>query len=202
MNKITDKILADASSMVENIKKDYEEKLQSARAAYEKTQQNILCGQNEKLDDLYQKEMNRFLALATMEERKKILAIKWALIHELFADLASEVIENVILYTAFLGAMAIKGSISGSEQIIVSKKDQQFITFDFLKKVNEKLYTEKGIDGMLSLSEDTRDIKGLILEKDKINFNGTITSAMEIIQRDFLPEIVKILFQAVDAPRR
>ena len=166
-------ILEDAKNQVAGIRADFE-----ARAKAEA-----------------EEHIRRQLSLRELEARKAILAEKWRVIDEVFGRALEELrrrdLEGGYSLTKELLLKAIE---VGDEEIIMSPEDGQAIGNSFLKDINSKLKAV-GKRGEVTLSEQTRDIKGgFILVRGRSEVNSSFQTILSMIRDEVETEVAGILF--------
>ena len=129
---------------------------------------------------------------AKMEARRDILATKQELIGRAF-DLALEKLLELPEkeYVALLSDLAVKASSTGKEAIIFSQKDRTRYGKTVVTQANEKLG-----GGHLTLSEQTRPIKGgLILQDSQVETNCSFEVLIHLQRNTLSAEVAQVLFK-------
>ena len=154
VQKEIDAALVQARSQAQEIQSWYESQAQiQVEAIRRKGQQDAVFRQERLVDE------------AKMEARRDILATKQELIGRAF-DLALEKLLELPEkeYVALLADLAVKASSTKKEAVIFSQKDRTRYGKTVVTQANEKLG-----GGHLTLSEQTRPIKGgLILQDSQV----------------------------------
>ena len=135
----------------------------------------------------------RLASMAQMEAKKAELAIKQEMLTRAF-DLALEKLCTLPEeeYVAFLAGLAAKAARTGKETVILSQKDRTRVGKAVVTKANELI----GAAGTLTLSEQTRPIKGgLILSDGAVEFNCTFETLIRLKKTEMAGEVASILFQ-------
>jgi len=123
----------------------------------------------------------RLKAMAELEARKKKLQARQEVVDEAF----NKTIE-------IISQMIVNSVESGSEEIILSPKDKQRISPGFIENINKK---QKGIDGKIKLSEETKNISGgFILKSGDIEINNSFEAIIRMKREEVEAEVIKALF--------
>ena len=136
----------------------------------------------------------RLISIAELEGRKERLAVKQRLIDELFEKAIKSLCDKPNSeYETMLVAM-VAAAASGGEEIVVSDKDKNRLSDGFVDAVNKAL-AEKGKQGKLTMSRETRPINGgFILRSGQVEVNNSFESIVKN-KRDSLEALaVKMLF--------
>ena len=121
---------------------------------------------------------------AGMESKKAVLAAKQEQITKAF-DKAKEMLAALPEedYVKLLAGLAKNASSNGQEELVFNERDKAAVGKKVAAAANELLKAE-GKDGMLVVSEDTRDIQGgFVLKQGGIEVNCSIESLVDM-QRD------------------
>lgn len=194
LDSILDRIAEEARAHSEQIRKEAEARRERiVREAREK-------GKSEAADILKRGQEDakvrheRMVTLANLENRKRLLAAKQKSIQTAFdsalrslADLPDErykgLIKTMILATA-----------TGTERVILSKRDRDRLGNGFLAEVNHALKVLNK-PGSLEFSDETRDITGgFILLGERVETNVSFDAALSLIRDDLEPEVAHVLF--------
>ena len=181
MQKEIDAALVQARSQAQEIQSWYESQAQiQVEAIRRKGQQDAVFRQERLVDE------------AKMEARRDILATKQELIGRAF-DLALEKLLELPEkeYVALLSDLAVKASSTGKEAIIFSQKDRNRYGKTVVTQANEKLG-----GGHLTLSEQTRPIKGgLILQDSQVETNCSFEVLIHLQRNTLSAEVAQVLFK-------
>ena len=181
VQKEIDAALVQARSQAQEIQSWYESQAQiQVEAIRRKGQQDAVFRQERLVDE------------AKMEARRDILATKQELIGRAF-DLALEKLlelpENE--YVALLADLAVKASSTKKEAVIFSQKDRTRYGKTVVTQANEKLG-----GGHLTLSEQTRPIKGgLILQDSQVETNCSFEVLIHLQRNTLSAEVAQVLFK-------
>lgn len=180
VQKEIDAALVQARSQAQEIQSWYESQAQiQVEAIRRKGQQDAVFRQERLVDE------------AKMQARRDILATKQELIGRAF-DLALEKLLELPEkeYVALLADLAVKASSTKKEAVIFSQKDRTRYGKAAVTQANEKLG-----DGRLTLSEQTRPIKGgLILSDGDVEVNCTFETLVRLQRGEMDREVAKVLF--------
>ena len=181
VQKEIDAALVQARSQAQEIQSWYESQAQiQVEAIRRKGQQDAVFRQERLVDE------------AKMEARRDILATKQELIGRAF-DLALEKLLELPEkeYVALLADLAVEASSTGKEAIIFSQKDRTRYGKTVVTQANEKLG-----GGHLTLSEQTRPIKGgLILQDSQVETNCSFEVLIHLQRNTLSAEVAQVLFK-------
>ena len=225
IEKITAKILSDAQADIDQLNAQTQEKADAiarqAQAQADKETADILARGQKAADE----RLERLKSAAQMERRKLELAAKQEVLAEAF-DLALEKLCAMPEqeYVALLTKLALEASSTGREQLIFSPQDRSRVGKQVVVAANEALVkgvapelpeaiTESKVGaflgkvvnsaaaqitgtGLLTLSEETRPIRGgFIMVDGPVEVNCAF-EAMVRAQREQLEKpVAEILFQ-------
>lgn len=178
--KEIDEITAQAASQADEITRSYQ--AQAQREA-----QEIVDRGRRNADE----RVERLASVAQLEARKMELAAKQEMLDQAF-DQALEQLVNLPEgeYVSLLANLAVKASTTGREAVILSKKDRTRYGKQVVTQANESLK-----DGHLTLSEQTRNIKGgLILADGDVEVNCTFETLVRLQRGTLEREVAKVLF--------
>ena len=198
MNKVSEKIILEAEKKAEDIKKDAGIKAERLSRENKSSLANIALEYQNKIDRIYQIELNRLKSAAYMEFKKDILREKRKIMEEIHAYMCDYIKKDKELYAKFLKSMALKGAITGNEKIIVSNDDRSFFTKKIILFINKEAEKKLGHTADLSLSDEVRDTGGgLYLKEEKIEFNATVKVVVDTLIEEFEVEIADFLFPII-----
>ena len=181
VQKEIDAALVQARSQAQEIQSWYESQAQiQVEAIRRKGQQDAVFRQERLVDE------------AKMQARRDILATKQELIGRAF-DLALEKLLELPEkeYVALLADLAVKASSTKKEPVIFSQKDGTRYGKAVGTQANEKLG-----GGHLTLSEQTRPIKGgLILQDSQVETNCSFEVLIHLQRNTLSAEVAQVLFK-------
>ena len=193
--RIIGRIMADATAAAEAERKEAAAKVAAIEAEAQKTaaarREQILAQAAKKAAE----QKRRILGSAQLEARKELLSVKQQLIEEAFQQSLQE-LSNLELdaYQVVLHDLLLAVVETGSETIYLSPRDRERIPARFWKEINRDLKAA-GKEGRLTLSGETRDIRGgFILESGGVEINCSFESLLELQRDELEPAVAKILF--------
>ena len=226
IEKITARIAQDAQAEITALNAETDEKVQAVRtnAAHQAQQEaNEIV---EKGRMAASERLERLSSAAQMERRKLELAAKQEVLGEAF-DLALEKLCTLPEqeYVALLTKLALEASSSGKEQLIFSQKDRNTVGKKVVMAANEALVKERSpslpeevtkskvgafVDklvhnttavvtgaGMLTLSEETRDIKGgFIMVDGDVEINCAFETLVRLQREQMEKKVADALFES------
>lgn len=135
--------------------------------------------------------VERLAGVARLDARKLELAAKQEMLKRAY-DLALEKLEHLPdeQAVALLAGLAAQASSTGREQVIFSQKDRARYGKAAVTRANEKLG-----DGRLTLSEQTRPIRGgLILSDGDVEINCTFETLVDLQRGEMDRQVARVLF--------
>ena len=224
IEKITAKIIQDSEAEVTRILEETERKARSigeeAQAQADREREEILARGRRTADE----RLERLKSAAQMERRKLELAAKQEVLAEAF-DLALEKLCTMPEqeYVALLTKLALEASSTGREQLIFSPQDRSRVGKQVVVAANEPLVkgvapelpeaiTESKVGaflgkvvnttaamvtgtGLLTLSEETRPIKGgFIMVDGDIEVNCAFETLVRLQREKLEKEVAGVLF--------
>ena len=218
MEKIAQRIQGDAQRELDQLeaetRRQAEELLAQSRAQADQEREAILARGKKAAAE----RQERLESAAQMEKRKLLLAAKQEMLDQVF-DRALEKLcalpdEELV---ALLSRLAAGASSSGKEQVIFSKRDRARLGKQVVLGANEILAQKNagalpgsigeskmgafinkivGVGAQLTLSQDTRNIRGgLILSDGEIEMNCTFETLVRLQREKLEREIAGILFE-------
>ena len=224
IEKITAKINADMDQEIAQLKAQAQQQsdaiLSDARAQAQRQSEDILTKGRKAAGE----RLERLESAAKMETRKLKLAAKQEVLGEAF-DLALQKLCSLPdeEYIALLTSLAVKASTSGREKLIFSQKDRSRIGKQVVVAANEAMVKERAPElpssvtdskvgaflgkvvnnttaivtgtGLLTLSEETRNIKGgFIMVDGDIEINCTFETLVRLQREAMEKEVAQVLF--------
>ena len=191
IERITQRMEDDAQREIDEILSAAQAKAaeitQSCQAQAARESQEIVDRGRRNADE----RVERLASVAQLEARKMELAAKQEMLDQAFAQ-ALEQLVNLPEgeYVSLLANLAVKASSNGREAVILSKKDRTRYGKQVVTQANERLK-----DGHLTLSEQTRNIKGgLILADGDVEVNCTFETLVRLQRGTLEREVAKVLF--------
>lgn len=196
IEKITARIRADAEAECAAIRAESEARCAEIRAENERVaQEQYWKLVREGVKDTEQR-VQRMGRTARLEARKGVLTMKQESVSKAF-DRAKEKIAELPEkdYVAFLAREAAEAAVTGQEEVILSKKDRAAVGAKVVKAANE-LLAKKDVTGVLTLSDETREMTGgLILKQGDIEVNCTVDTLLELSRGELAARVAEVLFE-------
>ncbi len=187
MDRVSEKILADAEKECNRIIKTAEENRERKRDEGReeiKQQREQIEKESNKVEE---REYERLTGLKEIESRNDLLEHKHKLMSRLFNEIQDELL-SIDRYKKLIISLFENLIEIGSEQVFVGR-DEKIID----EKLIERLNREKGWE--LILSSQRVPIKGgFILERGKVRIDAGIETVLNEKMKLLEPELVKILF--------
>ena len=193
-NAIQEKILSDARTSASDIMRDANEKAARLRDAAEKRMAAAHSRLMMQASEDAEAARLRMERMEELEERKRLLSDKRALIDEAFAQ-ALDKLEAMLPQQARAFLMTEAAAVSdGDETVILGSKNPSWFDDKFLADLNT-LLQKQGKPGQLTLGNEKRDGEtGLILEKNGMEISCTFASLLDSRRLDMEADIAAILF--------
>ena len=224
IEKITAKILQDCEDQVRQLQEETEAKVrtleEAARTQADRESADILARGRRAADE----RLERLKSAAQMERRKLELAAKQEVLGEAF-DLALEKLCSLPdeEYIALLTRLVLEASSTGKEQLIFSAKDRARVGKQVVVAANDCLVkqvvpelpeaspdTKVGAllgkvvnstaamvtgTGMLTLSEETRPIRGgFVMVDGEVEINCAFETLIQLQREKLEREVARVLF--------
>lgn len=191
IEKLTEKIAADAQAEIDAILAEAKEKADAITADYAQRAENLAADVIAKGTCAARQQEERLVVMADMERRKDLLAAKQKMVDKAF-DLALEKLcsLNDEEHVALLTKLALSAVSSGREQMIFSQKDRTRIGKAVVTAVNDALPKCS-----LTLSEQTRPMRGgFILSDSAVEVNCTFETLVRLQRGKIAGEVSQTLF--------
>ena len=197
IDKITSRIIADAEAECRDVKRESDERCAAVRAENEKRAQDEYWRLvREGVKDTEQR-VQRMDHTARLEAKKSVLNMKQEAVSRAF-DLAKDKIAELPErdYVAFLAREAAEAAITGQEEVIFCERDRKSVGAKAVKAANE-LLAAKGMPGLLTLSDATRDMAGgLMLKQGDIEVNCTVDTLLDLTRDELAARVADVLFES------
>ena len=197
IDKITSRIIADAEAECRDVKRESDERCAAVRAENEKRAQHEYWRLvREGVKDTEQR-VQRMDRTARLEAKKSVLNMKQEAVSRAF-DLAKDKIAELPErdYVAFLAREAAEAAITGQEEVIFCERDRKSVGAKAVKAANE-LLAAKGMPGLLTLSDATRDMAGgLMLKQGDIEVNCTVDTLLDLTRDELAARVADVLFES------
>ena len=224
IEKLTQQISADAQAEIDALLADAQAKADAITADYAQRAEKAAADALSKGEAAAAQREERLLSMAAMEGRKELLAAKQDMVSKAF-DLALEKLCALPdeEYVALLAKLAVAAATTGREQLIFSQKDRTRVGKAVVTAANEMLAkavapklpnevtdTKAGsiLDkvvtgasallagtGMLTLSEQTRPIRGgFILSDGDVEVNCAFETLVRLQRSEISGDVADVLF--------
>lgn len=224
IEKLTQQISADAQAEIDALLADAQAKADAITADYAQRAEKAAADALSKGEAAAAQREERLLSMAAMEGRKELLAAKQEMVSKAF-DLALEKLCALPdeEYVALLAKLAVTAATTGREQLIFSQKDRTRVGKAVVTAANEMLAkavapklpnevtdTKAGsiLDkvvtgasallagtGMLTLSEQTRPIRGgFILSDGDVEVNCAFETLVRLQRSEISGDVADVLF--------
>ena len=192
--QVVEKILADAKTEAEKIKKQTE-----ANEAAEQAKLTEQLDEHKKQTEILAKkagedEESHILAAARMDIAMQLLAAKRKILDEVFEQ-ARQQLQNLPdeEYRTLCTKLMLEAVETGEEEIVVDKNENR-IDQDLIDQVNQQL-APKG-KGNLKLSDEKQDIvAGFILKRGQIKTNVSLAVLLDQARKELEIDLAKELFK-------
>ena len=224
IEKLTQQINADAQAEIDAVLAEAQAKADAITADYAQRAEKAAADILSRGEDAAAQREERLLSMAAMEGRKELLAAKQDMLGKAF-DLALEKLCALPdeEYVALLAKLAAAASTTGREQLIFSQKDRTRVGKAVVTTANEIL--AKGVapklpgevtdtkagsildkvvtgasallagTGMLTLSEQTRPIRGgFILSDGDVEVNCAFETLVRLQRGEISGAVADVLF--------
>lgn len=227
IEKITAKIIQDSEAEITQLNRETDEKVlaigESARTQVDKENAEILARGRRMADE----RLERLKSASKMETRKLELAAKQEVLGEAF-DLALEKLCTLPDqdYIALLTKLVLEASSTGREQLVFSAKDRARVGKQVVVAANEALVSQVAPElpsavaeskvgaflgkvvnsttamvtgtGLLTLSQETRDIKGgFIMVDGDVEINCAFETLVRLQREKLEKDVAKVLFEKI-----
>lgn len=197
IDKITSRIIADAEAECAAVKKESDERVAAIREENERrAQEEYLRLVREGVKDTEQ-HVQRLDRTARLEAKKSILNMKQETVSRAFELAKGKIAELPERdYVAFLAREASEAAVSGQEEVIFCERDRKSVGAKAVKAANE-LLAAKGMPGMLTLSDTTREFSGgLMLKQGDIEVNCTVDTLLDLARGELAARVAEVLFES------
>ena len=191
IEKITGRIESDAAREAETIQEEARRQAGEIAARYEAQARRESADILERGRRAAGERVERLASVAQLEARKLELAAKQELLERAY-ETALEKLTGLPegSYTDLLAQLAVEASSTGREAVILSAKDRARYGKAAVTRANEKLG-----DGHLTLSEQTRPIRGgLILSDGDVEVNCAFETLVRLQRGELDRQVAKVLF--------
>lgn len=190
IEKITQRIERDARAEIDGLLQEAGKKADGVRAEAERqAAERLRLGRAQNVEAA-RLHRDRLVSAAEMEARQMQLAAKQEALEESFSQALQRLLalpepEMVELLASF----AAKNAEDGREELILSPGAREAIG----EKVTERANALRP-GAAFTLSEETREIDGVILRRGNIEINGSLEIGMRELKQRLAPAVADILF--------
>ena len=196
IDRITDRIEADAREQAKAIIAEAEAKCAEIRKENEKKAQERYLQLIRNGTKDCESGLERRKSAAEMDAKKSVLAFKQDCVAEAF-DMAKRRLADMPedSYVGFLASLAASAAADGSGEIVLSARDRERCGKAVLERANAAL-AAKGLTPALTLAADSREISGgLILRQGGVEVNCSIEALVEALKGPMTADVARTLFE-------
>ncbi|MBS7365368.1 MAG: V-type ATP synthase subunit E [Oscillospiraceae bacterium] len=196
IDRITDRIEADAREQAKAIIAEAEAKCAEIRKENEKKAQERYLQLIRNGTKDCESGLERRKSAAEMDAKKSVLALKQDCVAEAF-DMAKRRLADMPedSYVGFLASLAASAAADGSGEIVLSARDRERCGKAVLERANAAL-AAKGLTPALTLAADSREISGgLILRQGGVEVNCSIEALVEALKGPMTADVARTLFE-------
>ena len=196
IDRITDRIEADAREQAKAIIAEAEAKCAEIRKENEKKAQERYLQLIRNGTKDCESGLERRKSAAEMDAKKSVLALKQDCVAEAF-DMAKRCLADMPedSYVGFLASLAASAAADGSGEIVLSARDRERCGKAVLERANAAL-AAKGLTPALTLAADSREISGgLILRQGGVEVNCSIEALVEALKGPMTADVARTLFE-------
>ena len=196
IDRITDRIEADAREQAKAIIAEAEAKCAEIRKENEKKAQERYLQLIRNGTKDCESGLERRKSAAEMDAKKSVLALKQDCVAEAF-DMAKRRLADMPedSYVGFLASLAASAAADGIGEIVLSARDRERRGKAVLERANAAL-AAKGLTPALTLAADSREISGgLILRQGGVEVNCSIEALVEALKGPMTADVARTLFE-------
>ena len=196
IDRITDRIEADAREQAKAIIAEAEAKCAEIRKENEKKAQERYLQLIRNGTKDCESGLERRKSAAEMDAKKSVLALKQDYVAEAF-DMAKRRLADMPedSYVGFLASLAASAAADGSGEIVLSARDRERCGKAVLERANAAL-AAKGLTPALTLAADSRERSGgLILRQGGVEVNCSIEALVEALKGPMTADVARTLFE-------
>ena len=196
IDRITDRIEADAREQAKAIIAEAEAKCAEIRKENEKKAQERYLQLIRNGTKDCESGLERRKSAAEMDAKKSVLALKQDCVAEAF-DMAKRRLADMPedSYVGFLASLAASAAADGSGEIVLSARDRERCGKAVLERANAAL-AAKGLTPALTLAAESREISGgLILRQGGVEVNCSIEALVEALKGPMTADVARTLFE-------
>ena len=196
IEKLTERIAADTDRERQSILAGGKAQAAEIRASYEALAESEYAESVAKGKQDAAERIERMGNVAQLEARKLRLSAKQEMLEKAF-DLALKKLLNMPEpeYVDLLSKLAVEGSVSGREALILSVADRPRFGKKVVISANEKL-EKAGKTAELTLAEESREFTGgLYIQDGKVETNCTFPTIVRMLKEQMSGQVAQILFE-------
>lgn len=190
--RILEEAGAQAGKSLEQARAEAEEILRQGAEEAEKKRSALLTKAASDAED----RKRRLVSVAELEARKQILNTKQAVINEAFEKALERL--NALPdteYQTVLLHMISNAVRTGTEEVVLSERDQKRLSADFVRILNQQAEAKGIRPAAISLAKEAGTMKGgFVLRLGNVEVNNSFEAALKIQRERLEAEIVKVLF--------
>lgn len=190
LEKITDRIRADAQSEIQAICAEGDARAAEVTASYQTQAQQFTAQESERTAQAVETLLQRGARSDAMEQGKALLSAKQDCLDEAFR-LAEQKLRSLPQseYAEVLARIAA-GAGSGAEEVILSAEDAAAIGETVVRRANE---LKAG--AAFTLSQETRPLEGgLVLKCGAVEINCAFATQLRLLRQTMAADVAAILF--------
>lgn len=195
VEKITGKIIADSDVKAKEIHSTANHQVEEILKRAEREQAIKIEELKKQLEIEIAQRTRIYESRRDLESRNALLSTKQNLMETVFQKAIDQVGQlDTTAYQAIIKKMLLEAVELGTEEVLISSKDQVRITGAFMEDVNQSL-KQLGKIGNLKLSESFVSIAGgFVLKNADVNINYSFESLLRSKRDALEPELAEILF--------
>ena len=196
IEKLTERIAADTDRERQSILSGGKAQAAEIRAGYEALAESEYAESVAKGKQDAAERIERMGNVAQLEARKLRLSAKQEMLEKAF-DLALKKLLDMpeAEYVDLLSKLAVAGSVTGREALILSVADRPRFGKKVVISANEKL-EKAGKTAELTLAEESREFTGGLYSQDgKVETNCTFPTIVRMLKEQMSGQVAQILFE-------
>ena len=196
IEKLTERTAADTDRERQSILAGGKAQAAEIRASYEALAESEYAESVAKGKQDAAERIERMGNVAQLEARKLRLSAKQEMLEKAF-DLALKKLLNMpeAEYVDLLSKLAVEGSVTGREALILSVADRPRFGKKVVISANEKL-EKAGKTAELTLAEESREFTGgLYIQDGKVETNCTFPTIVRMLKEQMSGQVAQILFE-------
>ncbi|MBQ9269727.1 MAG: hypothetical protein IJ206_09455 [Oscillospiraceae bacterium] len=196
IEKLTERIAADTDRERQSILSTGKAQAAEIRASYEALAESEYAESIAKGKQDAAERIERMGNVAQLEARKLRLSAKQEMLEKAF-DLALKKLLDMPEpeYVDLLSKLAVEGSVTGREALILSVADRPRFGKKVVISANEKL-EKAGKTAELTLAEESREFTGgLYIQDGKVETNCTFPTIVRMLKEQMSGQVAQILFE-------